>query len=174
MVLRMCFANRFSRVDVFGGARWVEIAQDLVFNYDGRDFLQGVVQQQQAINAFGLRLGSSAEWRLAGGFGLVGNFGGSLMHGRFATSSLETNVSGTQLMAEMSDDYNDLLSVLDMGLGVSWRNRWVTVQAVYELSGRDNANNRALFVDDQHEGVYGLFSNDILLQGYGIRLVGNW
>ena len=70
---RTCFANRFSRVDVFGGLRWAEVDQQLNFSYDGRDFLQGVVEQQQTMNAFGLRFGSSAEWRLAGGFGVVGN-----------------------------------------------------------------------------------------------------
>ena len=93
------------------------------------------------------------------------------MHGRFETHNLETNLNGEQLMAEMSDDFDDLVSVLDVGLGVSWRCRWVTIQAVYELSGWYNANNRGLYVDDQHEGIYAPFSNDILLQGYAIRLM---
>ncbi|MCA9169003.1 MAG: hypothetical protein KDB23_15120 [Planctomycetales bacterium] len=170
MATRTISSNRFGSFDTFGGFRWADINQSLAFDYDGRDFLQGHLQQDQSTHAFGLRMGASSVWKWANGFGLNGSVAGSLLHGRFDTHATETNLFGNQLMAEMSDDYDDLISVLEVSLGASWECRWFAVTAAYELGGWFNANNRGLFVDDQHEGVIAPFSNDILLQGYSIRL----
>ena len=40
---RPVFENRFSHVEIFGGVRFADIAQTLRADYDGRDFVNGVV-----------------------------------------------------------------------------------------------------------------------------------
>ena len=169
---RAIYANRFSYATLFGGLRWASVDHDQDFAYDGRDFLMGAIVQRQEVQAFGLRMGSSADWRMAGGFGISATFAGSLLHGRFDTSNLETNLDGQQLMAEMSDKYDDLVTTLELTLGISWQASWFTLLVGYELDGWFNVNNRALFVDDQHEGVHAPLSNDVLLHGYFIRAIG--
>jgi hypothetical protein len=167
---RSIFRNRFSDVRIFGGVRLADIDQALRVDYDGRDFVSGVVSSQMRMDGFGLRVGAEGTWRMSHGFGVFGRAGGGLVLGRFRSSLFESNLNGAQLITVVDDDYHQAVPELDLAGGVSWSWNGLSLAAGYEMTDWFNLSNRAAFIDDIHEGLYGPFNADILLEGLFARI----
>ena len=167
---RSIYVNRFSDIRVFGGVRFADIGQRLRVDYDGRDFVNGVVATDMAMDSFGFQMGTEGHWRMARGFGLFGRVSTGLAHGRFDTSLFEANLDGIQLITDARDSYDQAVPVLELSGGVAWRRGGLEVIAGYEFSNWFNLSNRAALVDDIHEGLYGPFENDVLLEGLFARV----
>ena len=161
--------NRFTSLRLFGGLRWANIDQALQFGYDGRDFDNGVVSLPVGFNGFGIPLGLEGRWRLCRGWSLFGRGTGSVMYGNFHSRMLETNVSGADMIVDVSDNYRQVVPVLEAAVGTSWRNDWLEVSGGYEFAGWLNLGNRSSFVNEQHEGLYVPEATDLLMDGLFIR-----
>ena len=161
--------NRFTALKMFGGLRWANIDQDLRCEYDGIDFANGVVTHPVSMDAFGVRLGLEGSWQLPRGFSLFGRGAGSVMYGNFRSRLLETNLSGADLIVDVSNDYEQAVPVLEAAVGASWRNSWLEIAAGYEFTNWFNLGDRSSFVDNEHEGLYAPEATDVLLDGFFIR-----
>jgi hypothetical protein len=138
-------------------------------DYNGRDFVDAVVRSRMAMDGFGLRFGAEGVWRMACGFGVFGRAGGSLLVGRYHTNLFESNLGGAAVITDVRDSYDQAVPQLDLAGGVSWcGSRW-SLAAGYELTNWFSLSNRAVFVDDIHEGLYGPFDTDLLLEGLFVR-----
>lgn len=167
---RSIFRNRFSDVRLFGGVRFADIDQATSIDYDGRDFVDGLVSSRMQMDGFGLRVAAEGNWRMGFGFGVFGRVGGGLVLGRFQTRLFESNLNGAELITAMEDDYTKAVPQLDLAGGVSWGWRGLSVSVGYEMTDWFDLSNRSVFIDDIHEGLYGPFETDILLEGLFARV----
>jgi hypothetical protein len=114
----------------------------------------------------GLRVGGEGHWALPYGFRLFGRASGSLLVGDFHTSLLETNGGGRIVDVNVAHDFEKLIPVLELGVGVAWRYRNFTVSAGYELTDWANLVNGPDFVDDVHLGKLSPRTGDLTLDGF--------
>lgn len=162
---RSILCNRFSDIRVFGGLRYSELSQRLRLDYDGRDFVDGVVTTATDIDGFGMQVGAEGYWRMARGFGLFGRVATGVTLGDFDTMLFESNLDGAQIVTDVEDHFNQSVPLLEIRTGVCWQCRGFEVAAGYEFTNWFNVGNRSQLIDDIHEGLYGPFSSDILLSG---------
>ena len=166
---RSIYRNRFSDVQLFGGVRFADIDQAMRVDYDGRDFVNGVFTNEMNMDGFGFRVGADGTWWMGYGFGLFGRVGGGLVLGRFRTELFESDLNGAQLITSIEDDYHQAVPEIDLAGGISWRRNAFSVSVGYEMTNWFNLSNRAAFIDDIHEGLYGPFDMDVLLEGVTAR-----
>jgi len=157
-------------VQWFGGLRWADVEQDFQVTYDGYDFDDGVYSNRTNMTAFGLRLGAESQWRWSANWALFGSAAGSILYGRFHTQLLETNVSGADTIVDVRDDYRQAVPVLDAAVGVAWNRGPLQIRGGYEMANWFNLADRSMFPDDVHEGAYTPLAEDVLLEGFFLRL----
>ncbi len=157
-------------VQIFGGLRWADIDQAFRVAYDGVDFDRAQYSDTSSATGFGLRLGAESQWRWNSSWSLFGSAAGSILYGRFHTRLFETNVAGADTIVDVRDDYGQAVPVLDAALGVAWNRGPVQVRAGYEMANWFNLADRSMFPDNVHEGAYAPLSEDVLLEGFFIRL----
>lgn len=161
--------NESVAIRPFGGLRWANIDQNLNVRYDGRDFDDGVVDNNLTMNGFGFRLGMDGYWHLGHGWSLFGRGAGSVMYGKFQSRLLETNFSGADTIVNVKDNYNQAVPVLETAMGAAWQYEEFQFAVGYELNNWFNLGNRSMFPDNAHEGAYAPASNSVLLNGYFFR-----
>ncbi len=155
---------------MFGGPRWAKIDQDVRFAYDGRDFDNGLVRQPVSMNAFGARVGIDGYWHVWRRCSFFGRGALSIMYGEFQTRLVETNVSGAATIVDVTDNYTQVVPVLDAAVGMSWRWRdRLEIATGYELTSWFNAGTRSSFVDSVQQGLYNHEPTDLLLDGVFFR-----
>ena len=153
----------------FGGLRWANIGQNINVRYNGRDFDNGVVNNNLTMNGFGFRLGMDGHWHLGRGWSLFGRAAGSVLYGNFRSHALETNFSGADTIVNVRDNYTQAVPVLETALGGAWQHNGYHFAAGYELNNWFNLANRSMFPDNVHEGAYAPSSNSVLLNGFFVR-----
>ncbi len=164
-VIRTCPVT----VQIFGGLRWADIDQAFRVAYDGRFFRDGQFSDVSGLTAFGLRLGGEGQWHLNPSWSLFGSAAGSILHGRFHSALLQTDVGGAETIVDVRDDYEQAVPAIDAAAGVAWtRGPW-EIRAGYELTDWFNLADRSMFTDSQLVAVYGPQSQDVLLDGFFIR-----
>ena len=161
--------NESIAIRPFGGLRWANIDQNLNVRYDGRDFTNGVVDNNLTMNGFGFRLGMDGYWHLGHGWSLFGRGAGSVMYGKFQSRLLETNFDGADTIVNVRDDYTQAVPVLETAMGAAWQYESFQFAAGYELNNWFNLGNRSMFPDNAHEGAYAPASNSVLLNGFFLR-----
>lgn len=175
IVARHPIVNRqFIGIDLFGGVRWARINHSIAADYNGRDFIAGVVRDEFDINAFGFRVGGDTHWRMAHGCSLFGRAAVAALYGQIKNQRLETNLNGNQLRVRIDDSYEQPIFNIDTALGLAWTSRWLQLSSGYEFNAWTNTSDRLRFVDDIEEAGFASVSGDILLEGFFFRVGATW
>ncbi len=161
--------NRFAAVQLLGGLRWSDINQGLRYEYNGRDFANGAIDNPVSMQGFGVRLGAAGYWQLPRGFSLFARGAGTLSYGKFQMRLLETNLAGADTIVDVTDEYQQAVPALEAAVGASWRDERFEFSGGYELTNWFNLADRTMFVDNVHEGAYSPDSMDLLLDGFFVR-----
>ena len=166
--------ERFKGIDLFGGLRWAKIRHNLTAVYDGRDFVNGLVDDQIDIDALGFLFGGQVHWRLARGWSVFGRSSLGAMYGRFDDWRLETNLDGLEQLVDYRDSYQQPMLNFDSRLGLSKAIGNLQVRAGYDLNIWTSLGDRVLFVDDIEEATFTSSAGDVLLEGFFLQLVHSW
>ena len=157
-------------VRVFGGGRFAWIKQSLNVLYNGGDATNAFVASPIKFNGAGLRVGGEGYWNFWRGFSLFARAGASLLEGNFHTSLLETNNNGGTINVNVSDSFENMVPVAELGLGVAWHYRNIFVTASYEMTNWFNMVDSPSFVDDTDQGKMARRQSDLSLQGLAVRM----
>lgn len=168
-VRRWIVLNRFAAIQLLGGLRWADIEQVSRYDYDGRDFTNGVINSRVDMQGFGIRLGMAGYWQLPRGFSLFAHGAGTLAYGKFQTHLLETNLAGADTIIDVTDNYQQAVPAIEAAVGASWRNERFEISGGYELTNWFDLADRSMFVDSVHEGAYSPNSMNLLLEGFFVR-----
>jgi hypothetical protein len=132
----------------FFGARGGEITQELRISYDrvSPTTAQVLVAQQTRVDFYGLRCGSEFHWHVRDCVSLFGRGAASVLVGDYSAFHGETQnplIAGNNFA--VTDDYTQLLPVLETALGVEMRRGSLTFQAGYDAAIWFNASERVSF-----------------------------
>ncbi|MBA62391.1 MAG: hypothetical protein CMJ76_08500 [Planctomycetaceae bacterium] len=166
------FSDRAS-ITVFGGFRWMDVTQSVVTAYDGLDFNQGLITQQNQSDLFGLRLGGVGSFNISDDFYLFGSLEATIAYGDHAVSLNEMdNEFGTQdVLVDVQDTYGQghLLSAAAFGVGWEFAGG-CDLKLGYEINYWGGLADRLVFLDDTHEAMFSHETEDILMDGFFVRL----
>ncbi len=166
------FSDRAS-ITVFGGFRWMDVTQSVVTAYDGLDFNQGLISQQNQSDLFGLRFGGLGSFNISDDFYLFGSLEATIAYGEHAVSLNEMdNEFGTQdVLVDVQDTYGQghLLSAAAFGVGWEFAGG-CDLKLGYEINYWGGLADRLVFLDDTHEAMFSHETEDILMDGFFVRL----
>ena len=157
-------------ITVFGGFRWMDTNQILDTSYDGIDFNDGSVVQQNQSALFGLRLGSLGRYDISDRYYIFGSMEATLAYGRHSLSLQETNNSGGTLLVDVQDSYSQAHLLAEASFGAGLVLGEYDLRLGYELNFWGGMASRLVFLDDTHEAMFSHQTEDIMLDGVFIRL----
>lgn len=171
---RPVYQNSFSLLSIFGGVRWVDLDELHRFTYNGRDFTNGRVIDQNKMSGVGLRMGSEGRWQMAKGISVFGSLAGGLTYGRFTSTTFEDNLDSAIVVTDVTNRFEQAVANLEArgGVSASWRN--VLVSAGYELNNWFGVIDRTVFTGNVERGGLATISDDLLLEGLFVRVAMNW
>lgn len=151
------------------GGRYAWIDQALNATYNGQSAFQDRVSTPINFDGGGIRVGAEGDWKMAYGFGLYANAHGSLLMGTFRTRLTEANNAGAAVISNVSERFEKMVPVAELGLGVSYQNENFRARIGYEMSNWFGLVDSPDFVHD--------FTNklshrvgDLSLDGLTVRL----
>ena len=168
---RWLVLDNVSSLKLFAGLRFADIEENLIFDYDGRDFTNGRIENPVNLNGFGVRSGLEGRWDLFERLSLFGRAAASVMFANITSRLTETDFAGAVVIADEIDEYEQALPVLEAMLGAAYHWEGFELAGGYELSNWFNLGERAMFNDAANEGNYGPFSTDLLLEGFVLQFV---
>lgn len=154
----------------FGGGRYAWVQQRLNAEYNGGDFSNDLVSSPVDFNGGGLRVGAEGDWDFGWGCSIFIRASGSLLIGSFNTSLVETNNSGATTLVNVTDNFDKVIPVTEIGLGFAWHYHQFTVSAAYELADWSNLVDSPDFVDDVQQGKMSRRTSDLTLDGFIVRM----
>jgi hypothetical protein len=163
-----CISDSFS-LRIFAGGRFAWIDQNLDVLYDGGDAKMAQVSSPIDFEGAGVRLGAEGRCNVSWGFNLYARGSGSLLVGDFRTQLLETNNAGATTDVNVSEHFEKLVPVLELGLGVGWQYRNFQVSLGYELTNWFGLVDSPDFPDDVHPGKIARRVSDLSLDGLLFR-----
>lgn len=161
-------------VDLFAGFRWADISQQIRVDYNGRDFVNGVLTNNADVNAFGIRSGVDGRWFLNSVWSGFATTSLAAMYGDFSLHRFESNINGTQTQVDFRDSYTQPIFNIESAIGISCSIHSWRVSGGYELSVWTNLGDSLRFVDDIEEGGLAAMPGDLLLEGFFCRLEKTW
>ena len=168
-VERPYYQNRFARLDAFAGVRWLDVRQRFRYDYNGRDFTNGIIDDVTQVEGLGLRLGSQGSWQLAG-FSLFGGVAVGMTFGEVESRFYESNLDDTIVITSIRDEYDQALASLEANVGVSrCLTDYLSISVGYEMSQWFNLSDRTVYTDDIQESTLAPLSQDILMEGLFAR-----
>ena len=150
---------------LFGGGRFASIDQSLNAFYNGGDATFAEVHSPIEFDGGGVRVGGEGRWKFNWGLSLFARASGSLLFGDFRSSLLQTNNSGATTDVSVVDDFQKIVPVLEMGVGVAWQYRNLQISAGYEIANWFGLVDSPDFVDDVHQGKFVRRVSDLSLDG---------
>lgn len=132
-VARRLATNDNSVVRIFGGPRFAWIDQNFSAFYNGISANQAVVNSPETFFGAGLRVGADGEWMLVRGLGFYGRAAGSLLSGNFTTTLQETNNAGVTVLTNVSENFNKVVPVAELGMGLCVERGSVRARIGYEM-----------------------------------------
>jgi hypothetical protein len=167
-------SDRFD-IRLFSGLRIADTEQKFNVKYDGADFTDGEFRFKRNFSGIGPRLGAEARVNLGSGFSVFGRASGSLLIGNSKLKLRETNDSGNEVVASVSDrNQQQSIPVAEAALGMNWTQA-IGKQAAfnlglgYEYQHWFNAFDNARFVDSQAPGAFQTNRGDINFGGFFIE-----
>ena len=163
--------SQHASMELFGGFRWAQIDQEMHSDYNGFDFAQGVVEQTNNSNLFGLRIGTLGRYEVAANFYAFGGAEVSLLFGDHEVNLNESDAVGVPAMiVDIEDNYDQINIVIGANLGVGWKHDGFDFRLGYELNLWTNLADRLVFLDDTHEAVFSHTTHDVMFDGFYMRL----
>ena len=163
--------SQHASMELYGGFRWAQIDQKMHSDYDGFDFAEGVVEQTNNSNLFGLRIGTLGRYEVAANFYAFGGAEVSLLYGDHKVNLNEFDAVGVPAMiVDIEDDYDQINIVIGSNLGVGWKHDGFDFRIGYELNLWTNLADRLVFLDDTHEAVFSHTTHDVMFDGFYMRL----
>ena len=166
---RWLLLNETTGLAVLGGFRWADINQNFRVDYDGDDFDEGSVRNPVEMTGFGLRMGVEGQWTLTESFRVFGRAAGTVVRGEFNSRLLETNFDGADTVVDVTDEYSNTLTAIELATGLVWQRGPFDLAVGYELTEWSNLGERTTFSSATHEGAYDPNSVDVLLEGLFVR-----
>lgn len=177
------FARRFEAsenavVRLFAGPRFARITQHFSTLYDGGDANFDFVSSGLRFHGGGARVGGELNWVCFGDelnwvcfgdFALYGRANASLLLGQFKSNLSETNDAGATAIVNVSEKFDKVIPVLEVGLGVSWQYGNFRVRAGYEFVNWFGMVDGLDFGDDVHQGKLSRRTGDLSLDGLAVR-----
>lgn len=158
------------RLRLFGGPRFARIDQNFTAFYNGIDANNDQVFSRLNLDAYGIRVGGDAHWKLTRwGLGVYGRSAASLLVGNYEVRLLEANNTGATVITNLAESYQKVIPVLELGLGVAWQWRCMRVSAGYEVTNWFGLVDLPDIVDDVHQGKYSRRVSDLSLDGLVIK-----
>jgi hypothetical protein len=167
-------SDRFD-LRLFSGLRIADTEQRFNVKYDGADFTNGEFQFKRNFSGIGPRLGAEARVNLGSGFSVFGRASGSLLIGSSKLKLRETNDSGAEVVASVSDrNQQQSIPVAEATLGMNWtqaigKQAAINLGVGYEYQHWFNAFDNARFVDSQAPGAFQTNRGDINFGGLFIE-----
>jgi hypothetical protein len=157
-------------VRLFGGGRFAWINQSLNAVYNGIDANIAVVSSPIDFDGAGLRLGGEGRWNVGWGFSLFARGSGSLLVGDFRTSLVETNDNGATTNVNVTDNFEKMVPVLEVGIGIGWQYRNFQASAAYEMANWFGMVDSPDFADDVAQGKLIRRTSDLNIEGLRVQL----
>jgi hypothetical protein len=159
-----------------GGVRVAEISQKLGAAYSGATAGAGVVSVSSPINftGIGVRVGAEGWWDAwCTGYGKLGLYAkgyGSLLSGEFHSRLLQVANNGATPIVDVSDKFDKVVPVAEVGIGIGWQNERMQFRVGYELMNYFNLIDSVDFVDSNSFGKIGHRIGDLSLEGLVVSL----
>jgi hypothetical protein len=161
---------------LFAGWRFGNLERDMAATYNGQSFRNAEVRISDDFNGSGPRVGAELRVPLGSGLSLFGRGAASILFGKSSTRFVETNVDGTDLIADLGRDVSQTVPVLDMALGVDLtmplnaaKTSSLSVSAGYEYQHWFNVVNNIRFVNASNPGAFTDNQGDLSLQGFFLK-----
>jgi hypothetical protein len=167
---RIQVSDRFN-LRAFAGLRSGNFDQDMVVNFNGRDFNNAVLTTSSSFTGIGPRLGAEMHWNLAKELTFFGRGAGSLLLGRRDLSTVETDNNGQDVVVDLADDRaSQIIPGMEFALGLAWKPRIskstnLNFQAGYEYQHWFNAGESLRFTDAATPGSSLTDQSDLSLRG---------
>jgi hypothetical protein len=161
--------DRFT-LRLFGGGRFAWIDQSENAFYNGGDANHALASASVDFNGAGLRLGGEGRMNLGWGLHLYAGGSGSLVVGDFRTHRLETNAGGAVTNVDVSEKFDKVVPVAELGLGVGWEYRKLQIRAGYEMTNWFGLVDVPDFVDDVHQAKFTRRTGDVSLDGLVLQV----
>ena len=161
---------------LFGGFRYAMVDQTLNINYiDSVNSRSAVINDEIKLDGYGIRAGGRLEWNIFGGLSVFGQGAVSVLAARANAHYTETDHNGesTNDLVNVTETYYQAVPVVETALGVAFRRGYWEVAGGYEMALWGNVGERRDFVDDIDEQKFASPSNDLLLDGFFLRLAYN-
>jgi hypothetical protein len=175
-VIDVEFARRWEPCKDLGlrfvaGLRIASIDQKTSVAYDFGDANLGVsnVNDHLDFEGIGLRVGTEGWWGLRGGLGIYAKAFASLMSGELKTSFNQTVQSGRLAVVDVSDKFEKVIPVSELGLGLGWHGDHLTFRVGYELQNYFGMVDRIDFNDSSSFKPYWR-SGDLSLEALTVTL----
>lgn len=166
--------KHFRSIDVFAGLRWATIDHELNADFDGRDFVNGEINDRMELNAFGMMFGAEGHWRMAEGWFLFGRSSLAAMYGDVRNTRIETNLNGFEQLVDFQDEYTTPLFNVETRLGIAKSLGCFELRFGYDFNIWTGIGNRIRFSDDIEETAYAPADGDMLLEGLFFQLATSW
>ncbi len=166
--------REYQSFDIFGGLRWATIVNELDAFFDGRDFVNGTIEDRMDVNAFGVAFGTEGHWRLRSGWFIFGRSSFAALYGNIRNTRVETNLNGAEQLVDFEDEYVEPLFNFETRIGLAKSLGRCEVRAGYDLNIWTGIGDRVRFTDDIEETAYSAASGDLLLEGFFLQLAYSW
>lgn len=145
------------------GLRYALLNQDLQADYDGGAFVNGRVEAPVNFRGLGARVGGATDCNLGCGFQLIGKSAVTLIAGEFDALRREQNAGATTV--DVANQFERIVPVLEVAVGIQWQKKGWTLAAGYELSNWFNTISPTDFADSFNGGALDDGSDDLGFEG---------
>ena len=153
-----------------GGVRIAAINEALDVMYDGIQATQTHVLRHSNFVGSGLTMSTEGRWNLPNDLSLYGRAGGALVGGGQYANYLETDLAGATINANLTDQFWQVIPVLEMGIGIMWQRYGYQISIGYEVTNWFNLVTRTYLSDDLAEGKFIRKQGDLSIEGMYFRL----
>jgi hypothetical protein len=154
----------------FAGGRFAWIDQSLNAFYNGGDANFAAVHSPVDFEGAGIRVGAEGKWKTRWGLSLYARGSGALVAGDVHTRLTETNNNGATTNVDVTDNFEKLVPVVELGVGVGWEYRSFQVRVGYEMSNWFGLVESPDFTDDVSQGKISRRTSDLSLEGLVVQL----
>ena len=154
---------------LFAGSRSTRIDQNFNALYDGLTANKDFVSTRVTFDGSGARIGGEVTWHPGYGLGLYGRGAASLVLGDFKSHLAEINNAGTTVLVDVSDRFEKVVPVLELGFGITYQLRSFRLTAGYEWTNWFGLADLPDFVDDFHQGKLARRVSDLSIDGLMVR-----
>jgi hypothetical protein len=154
---------------LFVSSRSARIDQNFNVFYDGVTAIKDFVSTRVNFDGTGARVGAEGTWHPGCGLGLYGRAAASLVLGEFKTHLAEVNNAGTTVLVDVTDRFEKVLPVLELGFGLTYEIRGLRLMAGYEFTNWFGLANLPDFADDFHQGKFVRRISDLSIDGLAVR-----